>query len=77
MKLKKESFFWIRVFIGYMLAFSILVFMITIAFGLDGYLAGFVGWPVVLALFMLELDDETKDALKRWVSTKKGGDSCG
>ena len=51
--------------------------MITIAFNLDGYLAGFVGWPVVLALFMLELDDETKDALKRWVSTKKGGDSCG
>lgn len=75
MKRFKESWFWIRVVVGHMIAFSILAFIIALPLGFTGFLSGYIGWPIVLMLLLPELDDETKDALKKWTLKRKDGDN--
>lgn len=74
MKKFKESWFWFRVVVGHMIAFSILAFIIALPLGFTGFLSGYIGWPIVLMLLLPELDDETKDALKKWTLKRKDGD---
>ena len=74
MKKFKESWFWFRVVVGYMIAFSILAFIIALPLGFTGFLSGYIGWPIVLMLLLPEMDDETKDALKKWTLKRKDGD---
>ena len=74
MKKFKESWFWFRVVVGYMIAFSILAFIIALPLGFTGFLSGYIGWPIVLMLLLSEMDDETKGALKKWTLKRKDGD---
>ena len=70
MKKFMGSLFWIRVFFGYLIAFSFLALSISLPFGFTGFWSGYVGWSVVLTLFVSGLDKETKDALKKWALAK-------
>ena len=70
MKKYKESLFWIRVVAEYMIAFSILAFIIALPLGFTGFLSGYIGWTIVLMLLLPELDEETKSALKKWALKK-------
>ena len=74
MKKFKESLFWIRVVVEYVIAFSVLAFIIALPLGFTGVLSGYIGWSIVLMLLLPELDDETKDALKKWALQKKRAD---
>lgn len=74
MKKFKESWFWFRVVVGYMIAFSILAFIIALPLGFTGFWSGYIGWSIVLMLLLPELDDKTRDALKEWALRKKEAD---
>lgn len=69
-----DSLFWIRVFGGYIIAFSILALCISLPCGFVGFWSGYIGWAVILSLFVSGLDKETKEALKKW-AMKKGGEN--
>ena len=75
MKKFMGSLFWIRVFFGYLIAFSFIALSISLPFGFTGFWSGYVGWSVVLTLIVSGLDKETKDALKKWaLGGKTGGE---
>ena len=65
-----ESLFWVKVWGGYLIAFSILALCIALPFGATGFWSGYVGWAVLLTLLLSDMDDETKEALKRWATRK-------
>lgn len=66
-----EAFFWVKVWGSHLIAFSILALCIALPFGFTGFLSGYVGWAVLLTLLLSDMDDETKEALKRWATKKK------
>ena len=68
------SLYWVRVFFAYLIAFSILAFIVSMPLGAVGFWSGYIGWPILLSMFVLELDSDTKEALKKWASTRKGGE---
>ena len=68
----RESFFWPLVLAEYIAAFTVLAMILSISLGLDGFWAGFIGWAIVLALLVPELDQETRESLKRW-ALRRGG----
>ena len=70
MKKYKESLFWIRVVGEYLIAFSILALCIALPFGFTGFWSGYVGWAIVLTLLLSDMDEETKNALKKWALKK-------
>ena len=70
----KESLFWFGVLAAYLAAFSVLAFLFALTLGVNGVLSGYLGWVLVLALLIPELDQETRDALKRWAVGKKKKD---
>ena len=65
-----EAFFWIKVWGSYLIAFSFLALCIALPFGFAGFLSGYIGWAVVLTLLLVNMDEETKEALKRWATKK-------
>lgn len=67
-----DSLYWYRVFAAHLIAFSIVAMCIALPFGGNGFLSGYIGWAVVLSMLMFQMDDETRDALKRW-AVRKGG----
>lgn len=68
----RESFFWVLVFAGHMAAYTLLAMLLVLPLGLNGFWCGYVGWGIVLAMLLLEMDPETRDALKRW-AIRRGG----
>ena len=70
MKKFKESWFWFRVFFSYLIAFSVLACCIVLPFGCAGFLSGYIGWALVLSMLMIDMDEETKNALKKWAVRK-------
>lgn len=66
MKNRRESLFWFGVLAEYLIAFTVLAFILSLAFGCTGYFSGYVGWGIVIPLVLQEMDEETKDAIKKW-----------
>ena len=69
-----KKFRWIGILYSHIIAFSILAFILTVPLGFTGFLSGYVGWAIVLPLVINEMDGETKEALKKWATMRKGGD---
>ena len=72
MKRFTQSLFWFKTVVAYLLAFSFLAFCIALPLGMTGFLSGYIGWPIVIGLFVSSLDKNAKDALKTWVLTPGG-----
>ncbi len=72
-----EAFFWIKVWGSHLIAFSILALCIALPFGFTGFLSGYVGWAVVLTMLLVDMDEETKEALKRWATKKNPMENTG
>ena len=66
-----KKFRWFMVYLSNMIAFSILAFIISLPLGFTGFLSGYVGWAIVVPLVISEMDEETKEALKKWATKHK------
>ena len=62
------------VFVGHLIAFSVLAFIISLPLGATGFWSGYIGWAIVIPLVINEMDTETKEALKKWATKHKDGD---
>ena len=71
MKKNRESLFWVGVLAEYMIAFSVLAFILSLPLGGTGFWSGYLGWAIVLPLVISEMDDETRNAIKRWATRSK------
>lgn len=70
MKKLWKSLYWYRVFVSHLIAFTIVAACIALPFGSNGFLSGYIGWAAILSMLMLQMDDETRDALKKWASKR-------
>ena len=59
------------VFVSHLIAFSVLAFILSLPLGATGFWSGYIGWAIVLPLVINEMDDETKEALKKWATKTK------
>ena len=71
MKNRRETLYWFGILAENLIAFSVLAFILSLAFGCTGYFSGYVGWAIIIPLILQEMDEETKDALKRWATRSR------
>ena len=69
-----KKFRWFRVYLSYIIAFSILAFCITLPLGITGFASGYIGWAIMLPMIISEMDDDAKEAIKKWATKHKEGD---
>ena len=70
-----KKFRWICVYFSNVIAFSVLAFCITLPIGITGFWSGYIGWAIMLPLIVSEMDDEAKEAIKKWLLKKKEANS--
>ena len=63
----------IAAFVGYLVAMTIMGMCISLPFGLSGFFAGFIAWPIVLTLILFTLKPHEREAVFNWLTTTNCG----